>query len=140
MRTSHILTGVVLLGILSTGCVRETEVKEPEKKPDAGKGGNTTLRLTPQHHLKNIDSCWIYVKYNATSKPSSMVFDDSMKVTPEDGRPIANFPNLKKGDYYFYGAGWDYDLAEVVTGGTSFKVVDTLQNKYDIYLAVSEKH
>lgn len=137
MLTSRIIAGVLILGTLATGCVRETEVKQPDPKPDAGKGGQTTLRVTPQHHLKNVDSCVIYVKYNTRTMPSNMIFDDSMVVAQQDGRPVANF-QLKKGDYYFYGMGWDYDIAEVVTGGAPFTVIDTLKNEYDFYIAVTE--
>lgn len=138
MRTSHILTGLLALSIFSTSCVRKTTIDEPESKPIAGKGGLTTLSIIPQHHEKNIDSCTIYIKYNATARPATGVYDDSLMVVPLNGHPVAKFEGLKKGDYYIYGVGYDPDIAEPVIGGTSFTIIDTLQNKYDVYVAVSE--
>lgn len=138
MRTTHILSGLLALSILAASCARKTEIIPPDPKPVGGKGGNTTLRITPQHHDKRIDSCHIFIKYDATARPGNMVFDDSMWVTPEDGRPIAKFQGLLKGDYYIYGIGYDPDIAEPVDGGTSFTVIDTLLNSYDIYMAVTE--
>lgn len=138
MRTSHILAGLLAFSLFTASCVRKTEVNPTEPKPKAGKTGLTTLRITPQHHEKNIDSCWVYLKYNATARPDDGMYDDSLLVTPQDGKPIAKFTFLNKGDYYVYGVGYDPDIAEPVVGGTSFTVIDTLEKTYDIYLAVTE--
>lgn len=138
MRASHIFIGLLIFSAFAAGCVRKTEINEAEKPVIAGKGGFTTLNITPQHHEKNIDSCIIYIKYNATKKPATNVYDETVTVTHQDGRPMAKFPGLKRGNYFIYGEGYDPDVAEPVVGGTSFTIIDTLEKSYDIYLAVSE--
>ncbi len=86
----------------------------------AGKGGNATLKVTPQHHGENIDSCTIFIKYNAQDKPSE--YDDQTICIMENGKPVATFSELKKGEYYIYGRGWDADIEQEVVGGIPYKI------------------
>ena len=104
----------------------------------AGKGGNATLHITPRHHDKQIDSCTIYVKYNAVDTPANGVFDDSAKCMQVAGVPIATFSGLRKGKYYLFGYGWDPSLtpAQHVRGGYAYSL--TTETDQNIELAVSE--
>ena len=138
MRTSNILSGLLALSILAASCARKTDIITPDPKPVGGKGGLTTLLIIPEHHEIKIDSCTIYIKYDATAMPFNGIYDDSMSVTPQNGRSEAKFAGLSKGNYYIYGVGYDPNIAEPVTGGTSFTVIDTLANTYEIYIAVTE--
>jgi len=106
--------------------------------PVAGKGGNAVLNVTPRHHGKQIDSCTIYVKYNAVDAPVNGIYDDSAKCIKVGGIPVATFPGLRKGNYYLYGYGWDPSLSppKAVKGGFAYPLVDETTQSYD--LAVSE--
>ncbi len=103
-----------------------------KKEPKAGKGGNAVLKITPRHHGKNIDSCTIYIRYNTKDLPSDGRYDDSAACVQEDGKPIATFSNLKKGDYYLYGSGWDPSIAEKVVGGTPYTISEENLQYYNI--------
>jgi len=109
---------------------------ERNKDEIAGKGGNAVLKVTPQHHGKNIFDCMVYVKYNTQDKPAA--YDDSAKCTTVDGNPVATFTGLKKGNYYFYGHGYDPDIAQDVNGGLPYTVAE--EKEYNIYLPVTEVH
>lgn len=107
-----------------------------KKDPVAGKGGNAVLKITPRHHGKNIDSCKIYIKYNTQDLPADGKYDDSATCVPDGGTPVATFSNLKKGNYYLYGSGWDPDIAQGVVGGTPYVISDENLQSYN--LSVSE--
>ena len=97
------------------------------KRPDdniGGKGGKATLKVTPQHHGNNIDSCTIYIKYNSQTPPSATTdgYDESMVCIMEGGNPVATFTELKKGRYYIYGYGWDPAVSQNVKGGIPFTI------------------
>ncbi len=102
----------------------------------AGKGGKATLKVMPAHHEKQIDSCTVYIKYNTRDAPAT--YDDSVKTQIAGGVPTATFTELKKGDYYLYGRGWDKDIQQVVTGG--IPVTITQEAVVPVNLPVSEQH
>lgn len=110
--------------------------------PVGGKGGNATLRVSPMHHTEYIDSSMVYIKYNATSMPSA--FDDSMMCVQSGGKPVATFGQLKKGNYYVYGVGFDEDQPldpdhwYNVKGGTPYVI--TVEETQDITVPVTEVH
>src|SRR5690606_7697800 len=99
---------VAIMFLMATSC-GDKDNQTVIETPVGGKGGAVTLLVTPQHHERNIDSCTIYISYNATSKSR---FDDSAKCVMMSGKPVASFSGLKKGNYYLYGLGWDdnYDV------------------------------
>jgi hypothetical protein len=103
-----------------------------KKDPIAGKGGNAVLKITPRHHGNNIDSCTVYIKYNTKDLPADAKYDDSAKCAPVDGKPVATFSNLKKGDYYLYGSGWDPSIAEGVLGGTPYTISEEISQSYNL--------
>ncbi len=102
--------------LLITACERKETVIV------GGKGGNATLKVTPQHHGDNIDSCTIYLKYNVQDKPSS--YDEEVKCVMENGKPVATFTNLNKGNYYVYGKGWDPGIEQEVAGGIPYTITE----------------
>ncbi|RYD55792.1 MAG: hypothetical protein EOP56_14610 [Sphingobacteriales bacterium] len=145
MRTIHVITGLLLAGAIATGCTKETEIIPPAPYPKGGKGGKARLRITPRHHLKNTDTCWIYIKYD--SKMAAAKYDDSMEVIMQDGRPMAIFDSLRRGDYFLYAKGWQYEIVDsnkIVEGGAAFTIPDELfingkdtsKRTYDTYLDV----
>jgi hypothetical protein len=111
---------------------------DPEPTPVGGKGGNAILNVTPRHHGRQIDTCTVYIKYNATDAPSNGVYDDSAACVLVSGIPVATFSGLKKGNYYLYGYGWDPTLTppQHVKGGFAYPIQE--ENTQSIDLAVSE--
>lgn len=142
MRTIYNVIGLSLAVCLLGSCVRKNDVVEPTPPPEGGKGGHATLAVTPQHHEKNIDDCRIYIKYAAVQMPNSLKdFDDSGDVAPKNGRPMIEFTDLRAGDYFFYAIGKDYSLDtshNVLQGVAHFKVVDTLERTYDVYMQIDD--
>lgn len=108
--------------------------KDDEPKAIGGKGGSAVINATAKHHGKNIDSCTIYIKYNATNMPSS--YDDSVKCVMSNGKPVASFSGLKTGDYYLYGRGWDTSIHQTVVGGIQYTI--TSETAQDITVPVTE--
>lgn len=103
------------------------------------KGDDTaTLHVTPKHHTRPIDSCKIYIKYNATDSPANNAYDDSAKCVQVAGVPVATFSGLKKGNYFLYGYGWDPQLTPPrhVKGGYAYPIQEGGEQSID--LAVSE--
>lgn len=127
--------GLVLLFAVSVAasCTSCKKTKESI----AGKGGNATLKITPNHHTAPIDSCTVYLKYNTLDKPASGVqYDESAKCVKVDGKPVATFTSLKQGKYYIYGYGWDPSIPDTVIGGMPYTISE--DKVYDINLAVTE--
>lgn len=108
--------------------------KEDEAPPVGGPGGNATLKVTPRHHGRQIDSCMIYIKYNAVNPPADSLYDDSARCVLINGLPIATFAGLKKGNYYIFGYGWDPQLTppQHVRGGTPWTITEETLQKLDI--------
>lgn len=119
---SIISKGIALLSmsamLMFTACERD----DKQTVTVGGKGGNATLKVTPQHHGDNIDSCTIYIKYNAQDKPST--YDEEVKCVMENGRPVATFTNLNKGNYYIFGKGWDPGIEQEVEGGIPYTITE----------------
>jgi hypothetical protein len=102
----------------------------------AGKGGKAVLNITARHHSRNIDSCKVYIKYNASDKP--LTYDDSVWCKKVGDKPVGTFEGLKKGKYYLYGRGWDFDIDEAVDGGAPYELKEEAVLNYN--LAVTEDH
>jgi hypothetical protein len=124
-------TAALLLGasLFFVACKREDPVVI------AGKGGNATLRITPQHGggAEEIEDAMLYIKYNTKDKPADDRYDDSVACNIVDGKPMGAFTGLKKGDYYLYGTGWNPDHGDIVKGGLPYTIDD--ENKvYNIVL------
>jgi hypothetical protein len=104
-----------------------------KKEPDP-----PVLKVTPRHHGRQIDSCTIYIKYNAVDPPANGKYDDSARCVQEGGIPVATFNGLQKGNYYIYGYGWDVQLTppKAVKGGFAYLLQGDGVQSLD--LAVSE--
>ena len=131
----NLLCLFLLTGIFAASCKKSDD----NNAATAGKGGNAVLKITPRHHGKQIDSCTIYVKYNAVDAPVNGVYDDSAKCVLTGGIPVATFSGLKTGNYYLYGYGWDPTLVppQHVRGGFAYPLQQETAQSYD--LAISEE-
>jgi len=124
---------LIVVILLFSSCGRTDKIIEDK----AGKGGNATLLVTPQHHGKNIDSCTIYIKYNTLDAPTT-AYDDSAICTMSNGKPIASFSGLRKGDYYLYGEGYDPAILQQVAGGINHTIKE--EKTIQIFIPVTEDH
>ena len=89
-----------------------------------------TLKITPKHHGQNISDCTVYIKYDTKDKPAA--YDDSMKCVMTRGVPVATFRNLRTGNYYIYGRGFDPSIGENVEGGVSLPIHTNYDYVYDL--------
>ncbi len=99
-------------------------------------GGNATLHVAAQHQARDIDSCWIYIKYNATEAPKLRAYDDSALAAVKGvGRPLVMFNNLTSGNYYLYAEGYDPVYQQPATGGMAYTIDQ--EKEYYINLPMS---
>ncbi|MEZ5018392.1 MAG: hypothetical protein R2800_15130 [Flavipsychrobacter sp.] len=106
----------------------------PDETEVGGKGGNATLKVTPQHHGKDIPNSKVMIKYNTQELPSA--YDEEVSTTNENGKPVATFTSLKKGNYYIYAKGYDSSIGQDVVGGIPYTV--TVENTQNITVPVTE--
>ena len=115
---------------------------DDDTTPIAGKGGRTSLRVIPFHHNRSatIDSCTVYIRYNAQDAPGDGRYDDSAKVLSQGAGvpPAATFPGLQPGNYYLFGRGYDPLINQIVRGGSPFTIPTELVT-YDAWLPVGEE-
>lgn len=115
-------------------CISFTSCERPNDVEVGGTGGNAILKITPQHHGNNIDSCTISIKYNAQDKPAA--YDNEVKCVMENGKPVATFSGLKKGNYYIFGRGWDPSIEQHVEGGIPYTITE--EKTIEITVPVTE--
>lgn len=107
MKTKIITTVIVIIVIAS--CKKE------------GTGGDATVATIVQHHSKKIPFATVYVKYGAKEFPGADVSKyDANQKTDKEGH--THFEVLQKGDYYFYGVGYDSAISAVVVGGVPLTI------------------
>ena len=64
----------------------------------------------------------VYVKFGAKELPADPTNNYDAKFTGEFGEDHVHLENLKPGQYFIYGVGWDSSLSEVVKGGIPIKI------------------
>jgi hypothetical protein len=103
-----------------------------------GTGGTTDVATIVKHHEKVIPGATVYVKYGAKDFPGEDVSKyDASKVVDKNGH--VHFDDLKKGNYYFYGVGYDSSIAMIVKGGTPMDITRKHKNQHvDLIVAVTE--
>ena len=111
MRNSakYLILLVVSVSFIFTACHKE------------GIGGKSSVSGGVFHHEKPIPNAVVYIKYGATDFPGADVttYDDH---TTADANANYEFHNLRMGNYYLYGVGWDNSISSTVTGGISVKL------------------
>ena len=118
-----------LFSIVLFSCVKDNDddakPSTDTTKPDfvGGKGGQATLKVIPHHNGTDVDSCFIYLAYNTLDTTKS--YDDSGYCYRENGRPTVTFTNLKPGNYYIAGKGWDLYQSVIVTGVRAISLEDS---------------
>lgn len=112
-----VLAAVVMLTV--TACHKE------------GTGGKSSVSGTVKHHSKPIPNAIVYIKYGTKDFPGTDVskYDAS---TVADASANYSFKDLRKGDYYLYGVGYDDAILETVTGGVSVKLKYNKETQSDV--------
>lgn len=121
--TAFVGVGCKKLNHTSNSTVVTVSPDQPPK-PVSGAGGTASFRIIPNHNGIDIDSCMVYIKYDAAVVPADKQYDDSVKAMIVDGKPIARFDNLLPGNYYLFGNGWDLVRSEHVHGGLPFVILE----------------
>jgi hypothetical protein len=81
-----------------------------------GTGGKADISATVIHHDHFIPFSTIYIKYGAKDFPGTNLSNyDNHAVTDKNGH--ADLSNLRYGDYYLYGVGFDSTIMSPVSGG-----------------------
>ena len=131
MKIKTIFIVAAIISTITVGCNHDTTTV-------AGKGGNATVIVYPQHHevAKNLINFKVYVKYNTHDAPSNGVYDDSVACINHDSLVSCSFAGLRNGNYYFYGKGYDTSISGDLKGGTPYTI--TQQASQSMNLPVSE--
>ncbi len=84
--------------------------------PEGGIGGDSSIVFTAKHHDDLIPFCKVFIKYDTQSFPGvdTTAYDDMITT---DNSAAGSFTDLKKGNYYLYGVGYDSAIAEPMYGG-----------------------
>ena len=86
-----------------------------------GTGGKSSISGYVKHHTQLIPNATVYIKYGATEFPGTNTANYDASVTTGTDAHY-EFKDLRKGDYYLYGAGYDNTMALPVTGGVAVKI------------------
>ena len=147
-RLNIILILMILSGLFS--CKKKiNEIKEltitSETNPITTTNGKITLTIEVKHHSRPMSEFIVFIKNDATQFPGEdvSVYDFS---GPTNQIGFIQFENLSFGNYYLYGNGYDYEIADSVIGYTPILIdsstVDKVGLNYEInkILYVSEQH
>ena len=102
---------------------------------NAGLGGTSVLSIMPTNALSGyVDSCTVYIKYNATQAPGNNVYDDSEVCKLVNGVSVATFSNLNVGNYYIHTKGYESALTPPnVSGGQAYNILQP--GTFSVYVA-----
>jgi len=96
-----------------------------------GTGGKSIIKGYAKHHSLPIPNCVIYIKYGAVDFPGSNTSKYDASVTA-NASGYYEFTNLRKGNYYLYGVGYDASIMEAVTGGVGVKIRQNETKNLDV--------
>ena len=96
-----------------------------------GTGGKSSVSGNVKHHSKLIPNTIVYIKYEATEFPgtNTSVYDASVTA---DANAHFEFRDLRKGDYFLYGVGYDNTIFETVTGGIGVNLKYNKETTVDV--------
>jgi hypothetical protein len=106
---STVLISVLILLFAVMSCRKE------------GTGGKSSVSGNVKHHERLIPNAVVYIKYGAKSFPGTDVSEYDASVTA-DANAHYEFKDLRKGDYYLYGTGYDNMGGHTVTGGIGIEL------------------
>ncbi|WP_276131879.1 hypothetical protein [Polluticoccus soli] len=129
--TQLIFPALIMVSLASCdGCKRDNDINVP-----GGKGGTGILRITLQHHDRILDTAGIVYMAYGMEAPGDGKYADSVKCINENGQHVAIFNNLRKGEYYLYGKGFDSKAGAMIAGGNGYLLRE--EKTVDYVLSVS---
>lgn len=96
-----------------------------------GTGGKSSIKGSVKHHSLIIPNAVVYIKYEAKEFPGADVSKYDANVTC-DANGNYEIKELRKGNYYLYGVGYDSSISENVYGGLSTKLRNSESINLDI--------
>jgi hypothetical protein len=96
-----------------------------------GTGGKSTVSGMVMHHEMMIPNAVVYIKYGARELPGTdgTAYDAS---TTADASGNYEFRDLRKGEYFLYGIGYDNSIQEIVKGGISVELKYNKETSIDV--------
>ncbi len=101
-----------------------------------GLGGEAEIHIDVKHHSVLVPYTNVYIKYDAKEFPGDDLSKYDASITTNN-MAHGHFGNLKKGNYYIYGVGFDSTINQTVTGGMKVKV-SKKSEMLDVTLQVTE--
>lgn len=86
-----------------------------------GPGGKAAIHGVVKHHSALIPGAVVYIKYGSKESPGSNITYYDANVTA-DANAHYEFSDLKKGDYFLFGVGFDSTSAQPVNGGVPVEI------------------
>lgn len=86
-----------------------------------GNGGKSSVNGYVSHHSHRVAGATVYIKYGVVEFPGNDVSKYDASVTA-DANAHYEFKDLRKGEYYLYGIGYDNSIMETVAGGIGTKL------------------
>jgi hypothetical protein len=102
----------------------------------SGLGGEAEIHIDVKHHSVLIPFSKVYIKYDAKEFPGDDLTKYDAFITTNN-MAHGHFENLKKGNYYIYGVGFDSSINLTVTGGLKVKI-SKKDEMVDVTLPVTE--
>jgi len=99
-----------------------------------GLGGKSSIKGYVTHHSFPIPNSVIYIKYGAIDFPGPNPSNYDASVTA-NAKAYYEFNNLRKGNYYLYGVGYDSSKAVIVVGGVAVKLRNKENRKNDVIIS-----
>jgi len=86
-----------------------------------GTGGKADISATVIHHDHAIPFATVHIKYGAKDFPGTNTsnYDNHIQT---DASGHADIKDLRYGDYYLYGTGYDSTIMETVSGGDHLNI------------------
>jgi hypothetical protein len=115
MKTFFNLSKIVIASI----CLIATTTFYSCKKE--GTGGKSSANGYVKHHSNTIPNAVVYIKYGATEFPGTdlSVYDNHVTT---DANAHYEFKELRKGNYFLYGVGYDKNISREVKGGIGIQL------------------
>jgi len=86
-----------------------------------GPGGKASITGMVMHHTQPIPGAVVYIKYGAKESPGTDVTYYDASATA-DAQANYKFADLRRGDYYLFGVGYDSAIVNTVTGGIPVEI------------------
>ncbi len=133
---------IIIQFIFALSILLSVACKKTADKCVGGSGGNVTLKVYLQHaehgvvNLKNYRDT-VYIKYNVKEFPGTDLSVYDAVIIGEWPGDYVSVLNLKCGDYFLYGTGYESVHGYRVAGGIPF-TTDRKEGEVSLTIPVSE--